>query len=122
VAQTRKRRRRKHRGTQGGAIDKRGRGRARSREQAKAQARRRQELRREAPPTWQTAFNRGAIGALVFFALMALLFGRSIGEALILSVVMLVIYVPLGYYMDRFFYLRRRAAALRARRQQTGRD
>ena len=120
MAQTKKRRRRKHRGTQGGGIDRRGRGRPRSREQAKAQARRRSELRREAAPTWQTAFNRGAIGSLIFFALLLLAFGRGFGEALVLSVVMLGIYVPLGYYMDRFFYRRRRAAQLRARQQAKG--
>jgi hypothetical protein len=117
MAQTRKRRRRKHRGTQSGTIDKRGRGRPRSREQARAQARRRSELRRESAPSWQTAFNRGAIGALIFFALMLLVFGRGVGEALTLSLVMLALYVPLGYYMDRFFYRRRRAAQLRARQQ-----
>ena len=115
MAQTRKRRRRKHRGTQSGAIDKRGRGRPRSREQARAQAKRRSEFRREAPPSWRTAFNRGAIGSLIFFALMILAFGRGVGEALALSVVMLGLYVPLGYYMDRFFYRRRRAAEARAR-------
>lgn len=110
MAQTKKRRRKKRRGTQAGTIDRRGRrGRPRSREEAKAQARRRAEARRDLPPTWRSAFNRGLIGALVFFGLMLLLFGRTFGESLALSVVMLAMYVPLGYYVDRFFYRRRRA-------------
>jgi hypothetical protein len=116
MAQTRRRRRRKHRGTQAGTIDRRGRrGRPRNREEAKAQARRRSEVRRDLPPTWGSATTRGLIGAGIFFALMMLLFGRPFGEAAGLSVAMLVIYIPLGYYVDRFFWRRRQAANRRAR-------
>ena len=108
MAQTRRRRRRKHRGTQGGRIDRRRRGaRPRSREEAKAQARRRTEARRDLPPTWGGAFTRGLIGAAIFFALMLFAFARPVGEAVALSVVMLAIYVPLGYHFDRFFWRRR---------------
>ena len=114
MAQTRRKRRRKHRGTQAGSIDRRGRrARPRSREEAKAQAKRRTVDRRELPPSWGSAFNRGLIGAVIFFALMMFAFGRSVGEALALSAVMLGIYVPLGYYVDRFFWRRRQAAKRR---------
>jgi hypothetical protein len=117
MAQTRRKRRRKHRGTQTGRIDRRGRrGRPRNRAEAQAQARRRSELRRERPPTWGSAFTRGLIGAAIFFALIAFAFGRSAGSALALSVVMLAIYVPLGYYVDRFFWRRRRRAAAKQRK------
>ncbi|MGH2954067.1 MAG: hypothetical protein ACRDK9_08620 [Solirubrobacterales bacterium] len=110
MAQTRKRRRRKHRGTQGGRIDSRRRGgRPRSRQEAKAQAKRRAEHRRDRPATWGTAFFRGLVGAAIFFVLMLAAFGRPAGEAIGLSVVMLVMYVPLGYYVDRFFWRRRQA-------------
>ena len=116
MAQTRKRRRRKHRGTQGGSIDRRrARGRPRTRDEAKAQARRRSTTRRELVPTWRSAFNRAAIGAVIFFILAATLLGQAIGAALALSVTMMAIYVPLGYYVDRFFY-RRRLARARAER------
>jgi drug/metabolite transporter (DMT)-like permease len=115
MAQTRKRRRRKHRGTQGGSIDRRrGRGRPRSREEARAQARRRSESRRDLPPTWRSAFTRGLFGAGIFLLLMVLLFSRPFGEALLLSAVMLALYVPMGYYIDRFFWRRRRAQAHKA--------
>lgn len=112
MAQTKRKRRRKHRGTQGGSIDRRGRrGRPRTREEARAQAKRRTEGRRDRAPTWGSAFMRGLIGAAIFIALMLFAFGRSAGQALILGLVMLAIYVPLGYYVDRFFWRRKRRAA-----------
>jgi hypothetical protein len=114
MAQTRRRRRRKHRGTQGGSIDRRrARGRPRSREEAKAQAKRRAEMKRDLPPTWGTAFRRGLIGAAIFVALLVIAFGRGFAESFALGALMLAIYIPLGYYVDRFFWGRRRAAARR---------
>jgi hypothetical protein len=38
-------------------------------------------------------------------------FGRPFAASLALGLLMLAIYVPLGYYVDRFFWSRRRAAA-----------
>jgi hypothetical protein len=124
VAQTRKRRRRKHRGTQTGRIDTSGpRGRPRSREEAKARARSKRKPakgrvadRRDIPPTWGGAFKRGLFGAAIFFLLFWLVFGRDVGPAAALSVVMLAMYVPMGYYIDRFMY-RRRLRQLQAERQ-----
>jgi hypothetical protein len=116
MAQTKRKRRRKHRGTQGGSIDRRrARGRPRSREEARARAQRTAEDRRMRPPTWSSAINRALIGGAVFLALMMLLFGRGFGEAFALAAVMTAIYVPLGYWFDRFFYNRRRAQEQRAR-------
>jgi hypothetical protein len=128
--QAKRKRRRKHRGTQGGALDRRGpRGRPRTREEAKARARqsrsakgksKQQFDRRDMVPTWASAFKRGAFGAAVFLVMLALLFKRPIGEAAALSVVMLGMYVPLGYYIDRFMYQRRvrKLQAARAAKQQ----
>jgi hypothetical protein len=130
VAQTRKKRRRKHRGTQGGSLDRRGpRGRPRTREEAKARARNKQSSksknravdRRDIPPTWASAFKRGLFGAAIFFLVFWLAFGRAVGAALALSVVMLAMYVPLGYHIDRFMYQRRMRqlqAARAAKKQQ----
>lgn len=119
MAQTKRKRRRKHRGTQTGRIDTRGRrGRPRSKDEARAQARRRSDSRRDQAPTWGSAFRRGLFGAGVFLLLIWLAFGRSFGGSLALSVVMLAMYVPLGYYVDRFFYNRRRA---RERAQKSAR-
>ena len=127
MAQTKRRRRRKHRGTQTGRIDTRGpRGRPRTREEAKSRARQKQSSKkrrvdpRDRPPTWSGAFKRGLIGAGVFFLLFWLLFKREVGQAAALSVVMLAMYVPMGYYIDRFMYRRRMSQqqAARAKREQ----
>ena len=129
MAQTRKRRRRKHRGTQTGRIDNRGpRGRPRTREEARARARQKRKRqpakamdRRDIPPTWGSAFKRGLFGAAIFFLLFWLAFGREVGQAAALSVVMLGMYVPMGYYLDRFMYqrrLRQQQAARLAKKQQ----
>jgi hypothetical protein len=133
VPQQKKRRRRKHRGTQGGGLDTRGpRGRPRTKEEARARARQKQGSkskqgravdRRDIKPTWRSAFYRGLFGSAIFFLLFWLAFGRDPGPALGLSAVLLVIYVPLGYYVDTFFWRRRmrqlqaaRAAAKQERR------
>jgi hypothetical protein len=117
MAQTRKKRRRKHRGTQGGRIDTNRRSaRPRTREEAKARARaRRGGSRADAPPTWRSAITRGAVAALIFTVLLMLIFKRSIGAALGLGAFMLVFYIPAGYYIDQMMWRRRERARLRER-------
>ncbi|MQA73502.1 MAG: hypothetical protein GEU88_03985 [Solirubrobacterales bacterium] len=123
MAQTKRKRRRKHRGTQAGAIDRGGRrGRPRSREQAKAQARRRTQDRRDVAPTWRSAFYRGLFGGVIFFALALFLLGQPIGGALGLAVVMVAMYVPLGYYVDSFMYRRRMAQQQKKKQEQRERE
>ena len=75
---------------------------------------------RDRPPTWASAFKRGLIGAVIFFLLFWLAFGRPMAAAAGLSVVMLAMYVPLGYYIDRFMYRRRmrQQQAARAAKQK----
>jgi Flp pilus assembly protein TadB len=123
VAQTKRKRRRKHRGTQTGRIDNRHLGRPRTREEAKARAKskKRPTERREVVPSWSSALKRGLFGAAIFLILMVAAFGRSFGEALLLSVVMLAMYVPLGYYVDRFFYNRRRTRERQQKAARSGR-
>ena len=116
MARTTKKRRRKHRGTQGGSIDRRGRaGRPRSREEARARARKQmgQKKRGETPPTWTGALGRAAFGAAIFFILLILIFKRPIAAALLLSLLMMLVYIPLGHAIDGFMYKRR----LRARQR-----
>jgi hypothetical protein len=123
MAPTKRKRRRKHRGTQGGSIDRRRRSRPRNRDEAKAQARRSSGQRRDRPPTWRSAFNRALLMSGILFALLAFVSSQPIGSSLLLSITMLLIYVPAGYYLERFLYNRRRAAeqkARQARAQQRG--
>ena len=124
MAQTRKKRRKKHRGTQTGRIDNRGpRGRPRTREEARARARSKRKRqpakavdRRDVEPSWGGAFKRGLFGAGIFFLLFWLAFGRPVAGAAALSAVMLGMYVPMGYYLDRFMW-RRRMRQVQAERQ-----
>ena len=124
MAPTKKRRKRKRRGTQGGGIDRRGpQGRPRNRQEAKARAQKRARSspkvdRRDIPPTWADSARRGVVAALIFSALMLLLFDRGPAEALGLGAFMLVLYIPMGYFMDRFFYSRRLAAKRRERERR----
>jgi hypothetical protein len=118
MAQTKKKRRRKHKGTQGGSIDSgRRASRPRSREEAKARARSRRKqpaTRGDRPPTWRSAIIRGAVAAVVFTILLAILFNRSIGSAIGLGLFMLVIYIPAGYYIDLWVWRKRERMRIRA--------
>lgn len=119
MAQTKRKRRRKHRGTQGGSIDRRGRtSRPRNREQARAQARRQVADRRDIRPTWRSSINRALIASVIFVALLILLFGQEPLPALGLGVFMLAFYVPMGYGIDLFLYNRRQAAKRKAKQDR----
>jgi hypothetical protein len=121
MAQTRKRRRRKHRGTQAGRIDRRTRGRPRNRAEAKSRARTQSSQRQDRPPSWSSAFWRALLAAGVFFALLVApspAFGRPVAEALAIALLMLIFYVPFGYYFDRFFYRRRQRQKQQAREER----
>src|SRR5690348_365144 len=119
MAQTRKKRRRKHKGTQGGRIDTRRRARPRTREEAKARARsgRSPATRLDKPPTWSSAVTRGAIAAGIFFVLLLLIFKRPIGTSLGLGAFMMLFYIPAGYYIDMFMWRKRERARIRSRQE-----
>jgi hypothetical protein len=71
--------------------------------------------KRDQAPTWGSAVTRGLLGAALFAVLLVALFGRSVGYAILLSVLMLLLYIPLGHFIDVFFYNRRQAAKRRQR-------
>jgi hypothetical protein len=105
MAQTKRKRTRKHRGTPAGTIDRAGRtGRPRTREEAKQISRQRRTERLDKPPTWRGAIQRAGIAALVFGAFVVILFKRDVAQALALVVFMFVLYIPLGYATDNFIY------------------
>jgi hypothetical protein len=118
MAQTKKKRRRKQRGTQGGRVDTGARkGRPRSREEAKARARSRRKpaVKQDLPPTWRSSMVRGIFAAVIFSALLILLFKKPVGASLIFGAFMLAFYVPAGYYIDMAMWRRRERARIRAR-------
>jgi hypothetical protein len=105
MAQPRNKRRRKHRGTPAGTIERAGRtGRPQTREDAKRIARQRRVERLDKPPEWRSSINRAAIAAVVFAALVIVAFGRPVASGLVLGAVMFAIYVPLGYATDAAIY------------------
>jgi hypothetical protein len=114
VAQARKRRRRKHRGTQAGTIDRAGRtGRPRTREEAKQISRQRRLERLDKPPTLKGAVQRAAAAAALFGVLVVVAFGRTPAQGAFLALFMFLIYIPLGYGTDKAIYnfrQRRKAA------------
>ena len=52
--------------------------------------------------------------------LLVLLFGQEVLPALGLAAFMMLIYVPMGYAIDKFFYNRRQAQKLRAKQARRG--
>jgi hypothetical protein len=114
MAQAKRKRTRKHRGTPAGTIERAGRtGRPQTRQDAKAIARQRRAERLDSPPTWKSAINRAAIAAAVFGVLVTLAFGRSVAQGVILAGFMFLLYIPLGYVTDTaiFRFRQRRKAA-----------
>ncbi len=110
MAQTKRKRRTKHRGNAAGMVEVRGRT-SRPGEGVKngKPAGKRGASRLDRPPTWQSAINRAAITTLLFVVAMVLLLRRDLAAALALGAIMFFIYIPLGYYTDQFVYKRRLA-------------
>jgi hypothetical protein len=118
MAQTRKKRTRKRRGTQGGRIDtnsRRARPRSRAEAKARAGAKRKPAPRGDLPPTWRSSIIRGVVAAVIFVVLLMLIFGRPIGVSLALGAFMLAFYIPAGYFIDMAMWRRRERARIRAK-------
>ena len=108
MAQTKRKRRSKHRGTAAGTIEARGRtGRRPTAEELRKTSAR--ERRMNKPPTWNSAFFKAALMAALLFVFTQIgLFGgdTSISQSLFLSLFALVLYTPLAYATDKFVYSR----------------
>jgi hypothetical protein len=105
MAQTRRKRTRKHRGTPAGTIERSGRtGRSRTREEAKQISRQRRTERLDKPPTWRGAMQRAAIAAAVFGVLVVVAFKKEIAQGAVLAAFMFLLYIPLGYATDTVIY------------------
>jgi Flp pilus assembly protein TadB len=112
MAQTKRKRRSKHRGTAAGTVESRGRtGRkpdAKERNASKSEQSRQRRLERlDRPPTWKSAGQRALIAAAVFLVAVLVLFKQKPGAAISLAAFMVLIYLPMGYYTDLFMYRRR---------------
>jgi len=117
MAQTKRKRRTKHRGNAAGAIESRGRtGRKPTPEERKTQAKQTAQQRREErlnkPPTWGGAAQRAALATVIFVIALLLVFKEPVSRVIALSGFILLLYIPMGYYTDLFLYRRRQAKKL----------
>jgi hypothetical protein len=118
MAQTRRKRRTKHRGNAAGVVESRGRtGRkptaaeksGKAAEAAKAKQQRLDRTNR--PPAWRGAFVRALVAATALVLLAGLLLKASAGQSVAYFFVGLIAYTPISYYSDSWLYKRRQAKA-----------
>src|SRR2546423_12200563 len=120
MAQTKRKRRTKHRGNAAGAIESRGRtGRKPTADErkgkAKGTAQQRREERLNKPPTWSGAAQRAALATVIFVIALLLVFKEPVSRVIALSGFILLLYIPMGYFTDLFLYRRRQAKKLQAK-------
>ena len=115
MAQTKRKRRTKHRGNAAGTVEVRGRtGRPPTPDERKKQNREKSRLARlNRAPTWNAAVKRAMLAAAFMF--IFLLFtnkskgaGKIVG-ALVFALVAMVLYIGLGYYIEMYLWRRRMA-------------
>jgi hypothetical protein len=116
MAQTKRKRTRKHRGNAAGIVERpahntRGavgasgaKKRPATKEEARLDARRRRQERMNRPPTWKGAFQRAAVAAALFTVLITVFFKESIVNSVTIGLFMLIVYIPLSYLTDRGIY------------------
>src|SRR3954452_6596306 len=120
MAQTKRKRRTKHRGNAAGSIESRGRtGRKPTADERKVQAKQTAQERRDArlskPPTWSGAAQRAALATVVFVIALLVVFREPVSRVIALSGFILLLYIPMGYYTDLFLYRRRQAKKLQTK-------
>lgn len=115
MAQTKKKRRTKHRGNAAGIVESRGRtGRPLTKEEKGSKGSRGRPNPRDPrfnrldePPSWRSSANRAAIATAVFLGAILLIFKQPLRAAIPLAAFMFLIYIPMGYYTDVALYRRR---------------
>jgi hypothetical protein len=111
MAPTRRKRRTKHRGNAAGIVEQRGRtSRPPSPEERKAQrraeSRQARQNRYAKPPSWQRAAVRSLVTTALFVAFVVLILRNPLDQTLALAGFLFLLYIPLGYFTDSFFYKR----------------
>jgi len=109
MAQTKRKRRTKHRGNAAGTIETRGRtGRPLSADEKKKQSREEARLNRlNKQPTWRSALNRALLaGAFMFLFLLFTSKGNLVAAA-VFAVLSIALYVPGGFYLETYLWRRR---------------
>jgi drug/metabolite transporter (DMT)-like permease len=111
MAQTKRKRRTKHRGNAAGVVEARGRtGRRPTAEELRNSTRQTaRERRMNKPPSWNSAFLKAALMAGLLFLFTRIgVFGSdtTISQSIVLCAFAIVLYTPLAYVTDRWVYQR----------------
>ena len=125
MASTKKKRQTKHRGNAAGFVETRGRtgrnrpvaetgkkGKGKGSGSAMRQAR---AERFSKPASWKNAFQRSLFAVVIFVALAIFVLNQKPAPAVALGVFMVLLYTPMSFYMDSYFYKRRQAQAAKAK-------
>jgi hypothetical protein len=114
MAQTRRKRRTKHRGNAAGFVESRGRtGRKPTTAEKSgkageaARAKQKRVDPRDRPPTWRGAALRGLIAAAALALLSGLILKATPPQTIAYFAVGLIAYTPISYYTDGWIYRRR---------------
>jgi hypothetical protein len=118
MAQTKRKRRTKHRGNAAGSIEARGRtSRGGAKLSPAEEKKRAREQRMNKPPTWQSAATKAALMAALLFVLTQVgLLGKdlTLATSLFFAAAAMLIYTPLAYATDVFVYKRTQARKAKA--------
>ncbi|MBV9817491.1 MAG: hypothetical protein JOZ07_03975 [Solirubrobacterales bacterium] len=109
MAQTKRKRRTKHRGTAAGAIESRGRtGRPPSPQERKKDAREQARQRRlNTPPRWNAAALKGLLAGAFMLVFLLVTSRFAIAPSVIFALIATLVYIPAGYYLELFMFKRR---------------
>lgn len=110
MAQTKRKRKTKHRGTQAGTIDRAGRTSRQTRQAARTTAKKsaadKRANRFERPPTWRSAASRAGMAAVFFGLVVVLLLHKPAASGIAGAGFAFLFYIPISYTTDRFLYNR----------------
>ena len=84
-----------------------------------SKAKKKQLDREDKPPTWKGAFVRAMFAAVMMLAILLIFKIAKAGQAIALFPIVLLMYMPISYYTERWMYKRRQLK--KARRSPRGR-
>ena len=108
MAQTKRKRRTKHRGNAAGTVEARGRtGRPPTPEERKKQQRaQRAQTRVPKPPTWNAAIKKALLATAFIFIFLLVTNKFKVVPVLVFAILAMLLYIPSGYYLDSYMYRR----------------
>ena len=112
MAQTKRKRTRKHRGNAAGIVERPAHNlrtsaastSGKQRPTTKEDARRKRQERLSRPPTWKGAAQRAGVAAALFAVLIMVFFKEAPATAITLALFMLVVYIPLSFITDKAIF------------------